>query len=125
MQAVGAYLETLQKERKLTDMDVATRARERSPQYASKMAPNYIWRLRTGRMKSPGIGLLAVITDVVGGSFDEVQHLLLETGATEELGERLAREFLVSGTSRIRRAALELRDRDAPYQTDPPALKPR
>jgi transcriptional regulator with XRE-family HTH domain len=93
VEAVGAYLSVLRERRGLKHLDVIRRIWEIAPELKT-VNPNYVWRIESGKIKSPGAQLLMAFTRAVQGNPDHVSQLLLTTDATKEDGEHLAESFL-------------------------------
>lgn len=81
--------------------------------------PNYIWRLRKGRIKSPGVHTLRALTDAAKGAWDVVSELLNGTNSTapdprqafDELAETLTDDELPDAIAAIERMRISRRSR--------------
>lgn len=84
VKAVGAYIAALVDYRDLKTQDVTV---------AAGVSPNYIWRLKNGRIASPGAETLTALVRAAGGSTEHLQRLLMDD-ATEQEAIRLAVQWM-------------------------------
>lgn len=93
-EAVGAYLKVLREHKELTGMQVVIEMLRIAPDLKPPPNPNYISKIENGKIRSPGVRLIAAIVGVLGGNPAQVNQLILDERATKAKGQDLANQWL-------------------------------
>lgn len=98
MEAVGAYIRVMAKQRNMTIVAVSRQA---------NVAPNYIWRLEHGDTETPSFEVVAALVAAVQGSMEDVRRLLTERAGVARADALAISRVLGGGLSEEQRAYLE------------------
>lgn len=93
-EAVGAYLRVIREHKNLTGMQVVIEMLRIAPDLQPPPNPNYISKIENGKIRSPGMRLIAAITNVLGGNPAQVNQLILDEKATKQEGRNMAQQWL-------------------------------